>query len=138
MTITFGPQLIGQTEKTLNDLLHHALAGTGLSEREWVTLRLAHLLEGAVADEAGLVAAVLDRARFPDAAALVAGLAKRGVLRDGRPSEAGHDLVATVTTRTAELAGPVWDGLDPADVSVAERVLNTVLERARAAAARVA
>ncbi|MEQ6902113.1 hypothetical protein ABLM29_13410, partial [Nocardioides sp. YIM 152588] len=37
----FGPQLIGATEKTLSALLRHELAGSGLTEPEWVTLRLA-------------------------------------------------------------------------------------------------
>ena len=46
MTATFGPQLIGQTEKTLQALLRRALAGTGLDERQWVALRLADQPDG--------------------------------------------------------------------------------------------
>jgi hypothetical protein len=41
MTTPFGPQLIGETEKTLNAILRRLLQGTGLSEPQWVTLRLA-------------------------------------------------------------------------------------------------
>jgi hypothetical protein len=41
MPTTFGPQLIGETEKTLNALLRLFLEGTGLTESQWVTLRLA-------------------------------------------------------------------------------------------------
>ena len=45
-TVPFGPVLVGQTEKTLRALLRRTLAGTGLSEPQWVTLRLAHMLDG--------------------------------------------------------------------------------------------
>lgn len=45
-TVPFGPVLVGQTEKTLQALLRRTLAGTGLSEPQWVTLRLAHMLDG--------------------------------------------------------------------------------------------
>ena len=43
MTAPFGPQLIGETEKTLTALLRRFLADTGLSEPQWVTLRVAQL-----------------------------------------------------------------------------------------------
>jgi hypothetical protein len=36
---TFSTQLIGQTEKTLNAILGRLLAGTGLSEPQWVTAK---------------------------------------------------------------------------------------------------
>src|SRR4051794_11995002 len=42
--VPFGPILVGQTEKTLQWLLRHTLAGTGLSEPEWVALRLATMV----------------------------------------------------------------------------------------------
>ena len=32
MSTPFGPQLIGETEKTLNALLHRFLQGTGLTD----------------------------------------------------------------------------------------------------------
>lgn len=132
MTIPFGPQLIGQTEKTLNHLLDRALAGTGLTEREWVALRLAGQV--GAADAASLARAVADRARFADAPAIVGALGERGLVAAGAPTDAAEALVADVQARVAALAGPVWVGLDPADVAAAERVLNTVLDRAREAA----
>ena len=52
MSTPFGPRLIGETEKTLNALLCRLLAGTGLTEPQWVTLRLADLLDGSVDAEA--------------------------------------------------------------------------------------
>ncbi len=72
MTTPFGPQLIGETEKTLNALLLRHLdalaGGDGLTEPQWVTLRVANMLDGTV-DRVGLAAAVTDRAHFPDALA---------------------------------------------------------------------
>jgi hypothetical protein len=44
MSIPFGSQLIGQTEKALVALLRRSLEGTGLSEPQWVTLRVADQL----------------------------------------------------------------------------------------------
>ncbi len=68
MSTTFGPQLIGQTEKTLQAILRRALAGTGLDEPLWVTLRLADQPDGSTVRErvAGL-------AHFEDADRLVGG-----------------------------------------------------------------
>jgi hypothetical protein len=130
MSTPFGPQLIGETEKTLNALLRQSLEGTGLSEPQWVTLRVAGLLDGSV-DADGLVAAVADRAHFPDAAALVAELTNGGLLADGRLTTAASELTAavqaTITTETA----PIWDNLPADDVAAATRVLNEILTRAR-------
>ena len=137
MTTPFGPQLIGETEKTLNALLLRHLAGTGLSEPQWVTLRLAGMLDGSV-DTAGLAAAVADRAHFADAEQLVGELTARGLLADGRLTSAGRDLVADVQASTAVATAPIWDGLPTDDVAATARVLNEVLDRAHAALARVA
>ena len=131
MTTPFGPQLIGETEKTLNALLGRFLAGTELTEPQWVTLRLADLLGGA-GGAAGLTAAVADRGHFPDASALVTGLTDRGLLDNGRLTPAGRRVTAavqdTITTETAA----IWDDLPADDVTAATRVLNEVVTRARA------
>jgi hypothetical protein len=131
MTTPLGPRLIGETEKSLNALLSRFLAGTGLTEPQWVTLRLADLLDGSV-DADGLTAAVADRAHFADAARLVSDLTNRGLLDDGRLTSAGRGLTtaiqATITTETA----PIWHNLPAEDVAAATRVLNEVVSRARA------
>lgn len=134
MPTPFGPQLIGETEKTLNALLRRALAGTGLTEPRWVTLRLAGQLDGTV-DADGLTAAVADRAHVADAADLVAQLTARGLLDGGRFTAAGRQLVADVQERIATATAPIWDGLPPDDVEAATRLLNEVVGRARAALA---
>jgi hypothetical protein len=131
MSIPFGPQLIGETEKTLTAVLRHSLEGTGLKEPQWVTLRLAGLLDGTV-DEDGLVAAVADRAHFENAAELVGDVTDRGLVEDGRISAAGRELLATVLGRSDRTAGKIWVGFPTADIEATTRVLNEVLQRARA------
>ena len=135
MTTPFGPQLIGETEKTLNALLLRYLEGTGLTEPQWVTLRLAGMLDGSV-DSDGLAAAVTNRAHFADAEQLVVELTARGLLDDGQLTSAGRDLVANVQAATVAATAPIWDGLPADDVAATTRVLNEVLGRAHAALAR--
>jgi hypothetical protein len=131
MPTPFGPQLIGETEKTLSALLRRSLEGTGLTEPQWVTLRLADLLDGVI-DAHGLAAAVAGRAQFVNAAHLVRQLTSRDLLENGRLTSAGRSLIATVqTTITAETT-PIWDHLPDDDVAAATRVLNEVVTRARA------
>jgi hypothetical protein len=132
MPTPFGPQLIGETEKTLNVLLRQALEGTHLSEPEWVTLRIAQLLDGSAGGAATLTAAVGERAHFPDAPQLVAGLAARDLLAGGTLTPRGRELVAEVQARIAATTAPVWDDLPARDVAAAARVLNEVVARARA------
>ncbi len=129
--VPFGPVLLGQTEKTLRALLRHTLAGTGLSEPEWVTLRLATMVDGQV-DRPGLIAVVADRAKFADAAAIVEALTERALLLDGRPTRDGRELVSTVLAASETSSGAVWRDLPTGDVEAATRVLNQVLRRARA------
>lgn len=131
MSIPFGPQLIGETEKTLNALLRRYLAGTGLTEPQWVTLRLAHLLDGSV-DADGLTAAVADRAHLLDAPDLVGALTSRGLLDDGRLTAAGRELIAAVQATITSETAPIWDDLPADDVGATTRVLNEITTRSRA------
>ena len=131
MSTPFGPQLIGETEKTLNALLRRFLQTTGLTEPQWVTLRLAELLDGTVGAD-GLAAAVADRAHFPDAADLVDALADRGLLEDGRLTSAGRELTASVQATISTETAPIWDDLPADDVAAATRLLNEVVTRTRA------
>jgi len=130
MSTPFGPQLIGETEKTLNALLHRVLQRTGLTERQWVTLRLAGMLDGSV-DADGLITALADRAHLSDADDLVAELTDRGLLADGRLSAAGRELTTAVQTTITTDTAPIWDNLPSDDVAAATRVLNEVITRAR-------
>jgi hypothetical protein len=123
----FGPQLIGETEKSLNAILLRVLRDVSLSERQWVTLRIAAQHDGG----RPLTAAVADRALFPDADALVADLRARGLLDGDDVTPAGADLLARLGSRIAELTAPVWRDLPAADIAATERVLNLVVDRAR-------
>src|SRR6516164_9997149 len=49
---TFSPRVIGQAEKTLNAILGRQLAGTGLTEAQWVILTLAVTSGGTTGHEA--------------------------------------------------------------------------------------
>jgi Helix-turn-helix family len=129
-TLPFGPVLLGQLEKTLQALLRRTLVGTGLSEPEWVTLRLATMLDGRV-DHLGLVAAVADRTKFVGAAEIVDTLTERGLVADGRPTDAGRELVTEVLAASDRSNGSVWRDLSIDDVDATTRVLNEVLRRAR-------
>lgn len=129
MTTSFGPRLIGETEKTLNAILRQILDGTGLDEQQWVTLNLADLLD--VADGAGLSRAVRDRAHFESADRIVAALTDRGLLDGGHPSPSGGELLACIRATVAERTAPIWEGLPYADVEAATRVLREVAARAR-------
>jgi hypothetical protein len=135
VSIPFGPRLIGETEKTLNALLRNFLAGSDLTEPQWVTLQLAVELDGSV-DAPGLADAVAERAHFDNSVDLVDTLGGRSLLDDGRPTRAGLDLVAGIRERIALEAGPIWQALPPDDVAIAERVLNEVVARAREVLAR--
>jgi hypothetical protein len=128
MSTPFGPQLIGETEKTINEILRRILRGTGLTEPHWVSLRLATQLD---VDADGLALAVADRAHFADAAGLVGELAGRGLLDDGRLTPDGHRLVRSVQAEIAETTAPVWDDLQADDVDAAARLLNDIVSRAR-------
>jgi hypothetical protein len=123
---TFGPQLIGETEKTLQALLRRALAGTGLDERHWVALRLA-----AQPDGTALRDRVSDRAHFDDADELVSALEQRHLVADDVPTADGRAMLERVLTRSAALSGPIWDDVEDADA--AARALTRVLARARSA-----
>ncbi|MDQ6526209.1 MarR family transcriptional regulator [Nocardioides sp. LHD-245] len=131
MTAPFGPQLIGQTEKSLSALLLRVLDGR-LTEPQWVALRLAQVLDGELEDDAALAVAVADRARFADAPALIDALVAAGLVAAGRPTPRGRELVDAVQNEIAATTAPIWQGLDVADVAAAGRVLDEVLRRARA------
>ena len=130
MSTPFGPQLIGETEKMMNALLRRILDGTGLTEPQWVTLRLAEQLDGGV-DAQGLADELIDRARFPDAVHLVGELSVRGLLHDGRLTSAGRDLTAALQNTIRNETAPIWSNLPHDDVAAASRVLNEVVTRAR-------
>jgi DNA-binding MarR family transcriptional regulator len=144
----FGAALIGQTEKALNAILDRQLAGTGITEPQWVTLSLIMAGGGAV-DRAEFVGRVNAATQFSRAAVAerVTELIAAGLLRDGgdarESDDAGREARVQVTdegrARWAEVraaTGPItqrlWGDLPAEDLAVAGRVLGTVLGRAKA------
>jgi hypothetical protein len=96
MTIPFGPQLIGEAEKTLSALLRRFLAEPGLTEQQWVTLRVAQLY--GADDAAALAATAADRAHLDDATELVRALTERGLLEVGQLTSDARDVISSVLT----------------------------------------
>lgn len=137
---TFSAELIGQTEKTLNAILGRLLAGTALTEPQWVTLTLAVRSSGTtdLLVFAGRIAEALKisdadaRARIDELAA-----AELLVVRDvaGSPvgvTDAGSRLHGRISSAVVEITERMWGNLPPDDLAAAGRVLTTVLERANA------
>lgn len=136
-TPTFSPQLIGQTEKTLNAILDRQLAGTGLTEPLWVTLTLTVMGGSTSRDE--LVGRVAGALHIGTAEALdrVTKLADDRLLRISRddvPSvtltDRGKQLYAEIRGAVTEITERLWGDLPADDLAVAGRLLSIVLERA--------
>jgi hypothetical protein len=67
----FGAALIGRTEKALKAILDRQLAGTGITEPQWVTLTLT-VVGGGTIDRAELIRQVSGAAKFSEAEDLAA------------------------------------------------------------------
>src|SRR5829696_7510900 len=98
--IPFGPQLIGQVEKSLNAFLHRRLDGTGLDEAQWVALSLTVMSDGTGADR-------------------VTGA-----------TDAGRALFGQVRAASTHFTRQLWADLPADDLATAGRVLATILARA--------
>jgi hypothetical protein len=144
-TPTFGPPLIGQTEKALNAILDRQLAGTGMTEPQWVTLTLT-VAGGGSADRGQLIGRVVTALKVRDAEAesLIAELAAAQLLQasdDGDASrvevtDAGRQLHGRIRAQVGEITERLWGSLPAEDLASAGRVLSTVLGRANAELAR--
>jgi hypothetical protein len=137
---SFSTQVIGQAEKTLNAILNRELAGTGLTEPQWVTLTLTAASGGTLDRDqlAGRVAGAL-KVGEPDAAALVTALAAARLLQGGdgggRPAQltdAGQQLFGRIRAGITEITQRLWGDLPAEDLATAGRVLSIVTARASA------
>lgn len=141
-TSTFGTQLIGQTEKTLNAILGRLLADTGLSEPQWVTLTVAVTSGGSVERRAFVdrIAGAL-KISEDEAQARIDELAARQLfeLDDSTVTvtDAGRQLQGRIRGAVGEITDRLWGDLPAEGLAVAARVLSTVLERATAELARL-
>jgi len=139
-TPTFGTPLIGQTEKALNAILHRQLAGTGLTEPQWVTLTLAVVSGGSV-DDQELTARVAGALKVSEARAEahIDDLADAQLLQapDSAGSlvtvtGAGQQLHSEIRAAVTHITERLWGDLPPDDLETAARVLSAVHERANA------
>lgn len=143
-TTAFGTQVIGQTEKALNAILDRQLAGTELTEPQWVALTIAVMSDGAD-DRASFSRRVANALKITDreAQALIAELSAAKLLdlpdTEGspvHPSDAGRQLHARIRTSITGITERLWGDLPPEDLTIAGRVLGIILERANAELAR--
>ncbi|MFC5001064.1 MarR family winged helix-turn-helix transcriptional regulator [Dactylosporangium cerinum] len=137
-TQAFGTALIGQTEKALNAILNRQLAGTGITEPQWVTLTLTVVSGGAI-DRAELVRRVSGATQFSPAAVAerITELTAAGFLRDGgdgrvQVTDEGQARWTQVRTAIGPITQGLWGDLPAEDLATAGRVLGIVLDRANA------
>ncbi|MEV0270333.1 hypothetical protein AB0H43_16250 [Hamadaea sp. NPDC050747] len=140
--MTLTTQVIGQTEKALNAILDRLLAGTDITEPQWVTLTLTVVSGGLPAD--ALTARVSNALKVDSAVARerLAELTSAGLVRqnpDGvvEATERGKAQWEAVRAQVTEITQRLWGDLPEEDLAVAGRVLSTVLTRASAALATV-
>ncbi|MFI6517521.1 MarR family winged helix-turn-helix transcriptional regulator [Spirillospora sp. NPDC050679] len=134
----FGTALIGQTEKALNAILDRQLAGTGITEPQWVTLTLTVVGGGSI-DRAELTRRVSGATQFSQesVAERIAELTAAGFLRDGgdgrvQVTDEGQARWTQVRAAIAPITQSLWGDLPDEDLATAGRVLSTVLARANA------
>jgi DNA-binding MarR family transcriptional regulator len=135
---TFGTPLLGQTEKALNAILDRQLAGSGVTEPQWVTLVIASGEAGDRDQLAGRLAGVL-KVDEAEAKAQITKLVEAQMLQvpDGDRSpvqltDAGRRLQGQVRAAVTPITQRLWGDLPAEDIETAGRVLGTVLARANA------
>ena len=134
----FSTALIGQTEKALNAILDRQLAGTGITEPQWVTLTLT-VVGGGTIDRAELIRRVSGAAKFSEAsvAERITELTAAGFLRDGGDglvlvTDEGQARWTEVRTAIGPITQGLWGDLPAEDLATVGRVLGIVLDRANA------
>jgi len=138
-----SPRVIGQAEKTMNAILDRLLAGTGLTEPQWVILTLAATGGGpAERDQFTHTVAGALKISEADARARVSEMvaAQQLQLTGEAPAVtatgAGLELHSRISADTAEITRQLWGDLPAGDLATAGRVLSIITERANAQLAR--
>jgi hypothetical protein len=132
--LPFSAQLIGRTEKSLDALLSGVLDGSGLSEPEYVALRVCSDRAGESRADITAQLTIAMRKGEDYAAALIERLSSAGMINadQSMPVEltpAGGELHDRLVGETDAIAGRLWGDLPTDDLAVAARVLSTVLRR---------
>jgi hypothetical protein len=137
-------RVIGQAEKTLGAILDRQLAGTGLTEPQWVILTLAVTSGGTVGRDqiTRMVAGALKiseteaRARVGDMAAAQL-LQITGEVPAVTATGAARELHSRISAAITQITQRLWGDLPAGDLATAGRVLAIITERANAELARV-
>jgi len=139
-TTPLSPRLIGQTEKAMNAILDRLLAGTGLTEGQWVALTLTVGSAGALTRDQ-LVQQLTEDVKIDsdEAAARLEALTAGGLIDapgedDARTAAtpAGLELHRQVRAGTAAVVDRLWGDMPHAELATTARVLHAVLARANA------
>ncbi|MFF3501004.1 MarR family winged helix-turn-helix transcriptional regulator [Streptomyces sp. NPDC003247] len=140
MTVTAPPadsRAVALAHYAARAVLERALARHGTTFPQQIALSYAVAAENPLTANA-LVDQVTRSLKSDPAEVLVTigELRERGLLSaDGplvRPTEAGRELIATVTAETSEATARIWAGIPAEDLAAAGRVLAQVAERADA------
>ena len=136
-------RVIGQAEKTMNAILDRLLAGTGLTEPQWVILTLAVTGGGpAQRDQFTRTVAGALKISETDARACVGEMVAAQQLQiTGEPpavtaTGAALRLHSRISADTTEITRQLWGDLPAGDLATAGRVLAIITERANAQLAR--
>jgi DNA-binding MarR family transcriptional regulator len=136
--LPFGTRLIGQTEKTLNAILNRLLAGSDLTEPQWVALIVT--LEAGDTSRAAAERRIATTLKIPSAsgAALLAGLIEQGLVEPAGPNSVratrtGREFHHGIRRQVDEITTRIWDDIPNDERRTAAAVLNTTLQRANAA-----
>ena len=140
---TLSPRVIGQAEKTLNVILARQLAGTGLTEPQWVILTLA-VTSGGTAGHEAFTRTVADALKISEtqARALIGDLvASQHLQITGEPpavtaTGAALQLHGRISVATTEVTQQLSGDLPAEDLVTAGRVLAIITDRANAQLAR--
>ena len=136
---TFSTRVIGQAEKTLNAILGRELAGTGLTEPQWVILTLA-VTGGGAADRDRFTSMVADALKISEteARARVGDMvtAQQLQITGGAPgvtvTGAARQLHSRIRAAITEITQRLWGDLPAEDLATAGHVLAIITERANA------
>lgn len=136
-------RVIGQAEKTLGAILGRQLAGTGLTEPQWVILTLA-ITSGATAGRDQFTRMVADALKISEteAQARVGDMVTAQQLQiTGEGSAvtvtgAARQLHSRIRTTITQITQRLWGDLPAEDMATAGRVLAIITERANAELAR--
>ncbi len=133
--LPFGAQLIGRTEKSLDAVLKRVLVGSGLSEPDYVALRVCSDRAGQQRADVVAQLAAAFRKGEDHAAGLVEHVSELGLINGDQAAPvqltaAGREIHHRLVAETDAIAGRLWGDLPSDDLDVAARVLSTVLGRA--------